>query len=343
MQSPLAKNPSPRLLGHAVQVYARFGIVSFWECDLLCAFAFIVLGAWRIIAFVSISPGAQPGPSGSLPDDGKKEAIMHDALKRHALMLLVVLAGATLLSCSLTSRLLSPQEGVEEQGGQEAPGETPAGKEQPTSPLPSVYPSSESDLASLLQAGQIELEQIEANMAEIQGPVLSVTLANPGDEEVEVVIPCGLIFEPDEDLSVQKMMVIQELSASIAPHDQVTLEPYVICIESDQSGPSEGVTYIVGHMAEGDLLQLAQCVCQQTLEDEFDPFSTLGLQFAVWITADGMNFDEFVEDIGQAQGALGQMFGQELGGQLGEGLQQMLSIIEAPAQDWLDRCEMQSP
>jgi hypothetical protein len=98
-------------------------------------------------------------------------------------------------------------------------------------------------------------------------------------------------------------------------------------------------------MATGDLLKLAQCICNETLADiEVDPtafFDQFGLQFAIWTVSDGLSFDEMFEDMEEAEGALGQIGTVDFG----EGLEDLLggitSILQAGGQEWLEKCDIE--
>lgn len=179
--------------------------------------------------------------------------------------------------------------------------------------------------------GGLEPGSISATGDGIQGPVMTVQVTNPQPTDVTVTFSCGLIFQPD-DSGEQRMMVLQESSASVPAGGETTLAPYVICIDLDQSAPGAGSSYSLGGMAEGQLLQLAQCLCQENLQTNIDPFGDLGIQFAVWETSSGQTLSEILSG-GTSGGALGDLLGPDAAG--------MLGMLEAPAQTWLDRCNIQ--
>jgi hypothetical protein len=179
---------------------------------------------------------------------------------------------------------------------------------------------------------------IEANAdGETQGPILTVQLTNPENQEVLIEIPCGLIFAPETAADEQRLMSIQPASAVVPGGGTSQIEPYVICIDASRAAPSLGTTYEVGEMASGDLLKLAECVCQEDLSasDEMDlGFGSVGVQFAVWAVSSDMNFEEMLADEGGGEGALDDVLGEQ-GGEL---LGLMQDLLLAPAQEWLDRC-----
>jgi hypothetical protein len=178
--------------------------------------------------------------------------------------------------------------------------------------------------------GDLEPGGIFATGEGIQGPVMTVQVANPRDTEVMASLSCGFIFAPDDN-SEQRMMVIQQSSTPVPAGGEVTLTPYVICIDAHQGAPGGDSSYSLGGMAEGQLLQLAQCICQENLEANIDPMADLGLQFAVWMTSSGQPFEEMMTG-GMAGGALGDLLGPEA--------TQILGVLQAPADAWLQRCNI---
>jgi hypothetical protein len=97
-------------------------------------------------------------------------------------------------------------------------------------------------------------------------------------------------------------------------------------------------------MASDDLLKLAECICSEELDIELDPFSTLGVQFAVWMVSDDVSLEEMFAGIDDAEGALGEVFGGEFGDLIGEEMggmmEMMVSFLQEPAEDWLNRCDI---
>ncbi len=189
-----------------------------------------------------------------------------------------------------------------------------------------------SDLAGQIAAGRVAALDIHATGEDIQGPVMVVQVANLQEEEVTVTLPCGLLFMP-QDEGEQRMMIIQEASATLGLGEQTTLTPYVICVDSGRSAPGESSAYALGSMATGDVLTMAQCLCQQDLEAMLDPMAPLAIQLAVWMASEGKSFSEMLEE-DTGEGAMGSL----LGGESAQMLQGVLDVIEGPAQAWLDRC-----
>ena len=197
-----------------------------------------------------------------------------------------------------------------------------------------------------LQLGDAVLDDvISTSDGETAGRILRVQISNPKTDELLVTIPCGLIFNPPPGSDEQRLMVIQQASASLPPGESADLTPSVICIDSSSAVPATGSSYQIGVMATGELLKLAQCMCNETLADiEDDPLAfpdQLGLQFAVWTVSDELSFDEIFEEMEEAEGALG-----EIGtGEYAEGLEELLGgimgMFQDAGQEWLEKCDIE--
>jgi hypothetical protein len=197
-----------------------------------------------------------------------------------------------------------------------------------------------------VQFGEAMIEHVESiSEDETSGWILTVHATNPTSDEIVVTIPCGLIFEPGPESDEQRLMVIQEASATLLPGEKATLTPYVVCIDSSNAIPGTGSTYHIGVMATGDLLKLAQCVCNETLADyEMDPMAFMdqfGLQFAVWSVSDELSFEEMFEDMEEAEGALGEIGAEDLSEELGGILGGMTEMFQGFGQEWLEKCQIE--
>lgn len=269
--------------------------------------------------------------------------------RRQVLRLVVPILSLTVLACTCTA-LGSPgqllegllSEEVEQvvQGAQATLTQA-AEQDEPRATEtrePSDAGSGATASAGLLAGGSVDVPAIEANSdGEIQGPILTVQLTNPESNEVVVEVPCGLIFQPETADDEQRLMSIQPASASLAGGGTGQVEPYVICIDADRAAPSLGTTYEVGEMASGDLLKLAECLCQQDLEASAETdlgMGQMGVQFAVWAVSSGTSVEEMFGQGEEMEGALGDVLGEEGENFLGF----MQELIVQPAQDWLDRC-----
>lgn len=205
-------------------------------------------------------------------------------------------------------------------------------------PEPSPQAETAPGLPGLLAAGRVASEGVEANSeGQIQGPILTVQLTNPESEEVVVEVPCGLIFRPETAEDEQRLMSIQPASTTLSGDGSAQVEPYVICIDADRAAPSLGTAYEVGEMASGDLLKLAECLCEEELAGSTFGMEQMGVQFAVWSVSSGMSMEEMLTGGGEGEGALGEFLGEE-----GEELFGMMQeMFVAPAQEILERCDIE--
>ena len=233
--------------------------------------------------------------------------------RRFLLFLIVGLFTTTACTCSLLSSL--PQiiskgdellEEIPVEIDELMPDATIEVDAQPGGPIATVPEGASGDesLPGLIASGRIDLEGIVATEENTIGPVLEVKVRNPTDDELVIIIPCGLIFSPS-DSSEQRLMTIQQTSLTLGPGEQGTMVAYVACIDGDRGIPSQGASYSVGAMADESLLVLAECLCNEPLAEQADPSAEIGVQFAVWMTAGGQDMDEFIADMESNEGAMG--------------------------------------
>jgi hypothetical protein len=242
------------------------------------------------------------------------------------LVVLLILAVVVLflISCSLVSDLRLPGigGGVEE-GATEPPG------------VSGDVGESGTDLQGRIDNGDLVWVGAEASGEGPTGPVISVRISNPGDEDLEMVIPCGSVLIP-ADSGDQVMMVVQADPVTVPAGEEIAVAPYVVCIDASAAIPGDGSAYTLGSLTEGNLLRLAQCVCEEDLEQGWDPLGGMGVQFAAWMTAEGSTLTEALEQGGE-EGAMGEF----LGGEFGELMADMLGTLEQPALEVLDRCDIE--
>lgn len=233
-----------------------------------------------------------------------------------------------------SEELLEAMETVESFGGTDGT-ESSAGAT--STPRSGSAVSAGNPLPALIDQGLVEVESVQSNEGgQTQGPILTVQLTNLESGEVVVDVPCGLIFHPGSEED-QRMMVIQPASGELSASGTTQISPYVICIDSGKDAPDLNAIYQVGVMAEGDLLKIAQCICQEELSDDLDAqagFDQFGIQFAVWAVSDGEPLMSFTGEGMPEGGAADDLFGEEFGDMFAE----LEQLFLAPAQEWLDRC-----
>jgi hypothetical protein len=213
-------------------------------------------------------------------------------------------------------------------------------------PEQDLEPSTEAGVQGPVQIGDALIEHVESiSEDETSGQILTVQVTNPTTDEIVVTIPCGLIFNPGPESDEQRLMVIQEASTSLQPDEEATLTPYVVCIDSSNAVPESGSTYHIGVMATGDLLKLAECICNETLVDiEMDPLAFMdqfGLQFAVWTVTDGLSFEEMFEGMEEAGGALGEIGAEDFTEEMEELFGGVMEMFQGVGQDWLEKCQIE--
>ena len=189
------------------------------------------------------------------------------------------------------------------------------------------------EVLDLIDRGDVEVEEILNTGGEFGtiGEIFSVAVRNTSSDVLEVEIPCGLVFTPDNN-SLQPMMVIQKESGSVDPGETLNLSPYVVCIDADTEVPEAGDNYSIGDMEEGDLLSFAECLC----EDPDTITDPLGVQFAVWMVSEDIDPGDLSDDDGEG-------FQTLFDGNIPD---EMRGMIDSPlgqsgngsSQDWLARC-----
>ena len=104
-----------------------------------------------------------------------------------------------------------------------------------------------------------------------------VKLTNKSKEKLQIVIPCGLVFTPEEK-KFQKMIVVKSSNYTLLPLDTFDINLYVACIDMLNDQPDKGDKYSVGYMHNGKLRNFIDCLCG-IKNVEKDP---MGAQFAIW-------------------------------------------------------------
>lgn len=217
------------------------------------------------------------------------------------------------------------------EGDREPTEEPPEPEGEPDTPPGEVAPG----LPTQVDEGRLDLQGVVATAEDTLGRVLLVRVTNPSSGEEIATIPCGLVFQPSEEDS-QRLMVIQEDSVSLPAGGEGELTPFVICIDSSKAAPVEGGTYSLGSLVSGDLLRFAECLCEQDLDSE-DFMELFGLQMAIWMVSDSSTFDSMMEGSEGAEGALGDLLGEE-GAEILEG---MMDMMMGPASSWLELCDIE--
>jgi hypothetical protein len=150
------------------------------------------------------------------------------------------------------------------------------------------------------------------------------------------LIPCGFAFS-SENASDQRMMVVQPGSATVPAGGEITLTAFVTRVDRNNSAPSSGAGYSLGSMGSGDVVRLAPWACQRDLGGGEDPLAGAGLMLAGWSIRNGRAFANLLDE--EAVGAMRQVLGRDTG----QDLSARLESFAGPAQEWFDRCGIESP
>lgn len=178
------------------------------------------------------------------------------------------------------------------------------------------------NLTNLIEEEKITIDSVQGSESNpgFTGSVLEIEIRNNSDESLEFTIPCGLIFVPADD-STQNMMVVQPSVVLLQPAETVIVQPFVVCINSDKAVPTPDDTFTVGTLADGKLLQLAGCFCQEDLQTNGDFQELLSIQYATWAVA-----DETLEGDYQSMWEFLEQYSEEIPG-LSESLQELMQNI----------------
>jgi hypothetical protein len=195
------------------------------------------------------------------------------------------------------------------------------------------------ELQTVLQPqGPVTVQNMLVLNSDPFGNILQMEFVNTGDQDLNISIPCGQVFEPSGESQEQALMVIQNTEFRLPAGETQTVSPYLACVNSDKSIPSQGASYQIGTMVDGNLLSLAECICSREMVNEGDDFNNLTLQFAVWMVADGVSFKDMLAQSGNS-GALNQF----TGGETGQAVSAFTDTIAVPAMDVIRSCDIAIP
>jgi hypothetical protein len=201
-------------------------------------------------------------------------------------------------------------------------------------------PQGSTDIQDLVAANTLSMS-IEATSDEglTAGPIMLAKVQNNSDQPVEFTIPCGLTLPPIQEVDVQVMMVIGEVTGYIEPSDFIEIELTVVCIDATVMAPAQGDGYTIGTLVGGQMLKMAECLCQEPLSTDAEDY--LGVQFATWMVSEGDDFS----DLGQySDGALADLLSEEAP-EMGEDLQEMfdlyMQIMGTNAEAILEKCDIE--
>jgi len=162
-----------------------------------------------------------------------------------------------------------------------------------------------------------------------------IELYNNTENELEIEIPCGLVFiSAEEDTS--RMMVVQPSLINMSKGKTDIIKPFVLSIDALKALPAPEKTYRVEELEGGKQLQFAECLCKKDLPAETETQELISLQLAAWmVDSEGVfttlpdNLNNLLKDItGLPISIPG----------LDETMQDLAGSLAPNAQGWLDRC-----
>jgi len=191
------------------------------------------------------------------------------------------------------------------------------------------------EFGRLLASGDLFIGDNKANAdQETVGQILTLHFVNQSKGDIQVALPCGLVFVPDDE-NQQPLMLVQPLEVNLAAGEEADLQPYVVCADLGTAAPDVGSGYSIGYLEDGKLLQFAQCVCGEEISSDLGSLDSVGIQFATWsISVDGdmLSLFEGVED----DSVLNEMTGGMLPEEFVEYFSGILEVFGS--EEWLTKC-----
>jgi len=142
------------------------------------------------------------------------------------------------------------------------------------------------ELGPALTQKKVQAEIVSnGTSAHYQNPVL-LTLRNTSGSSLEVNIPAGTLFEP-EDTTYQGYMSNRDMLVQLAPGESKPVAVSAMCIHAQRGSPFSTAPYRYAGKATGKMLQVAELVRDMGL------YESITGQQAVWAVSD----NEPLEDI----------------------------------------------
>lgn len=107
---------------------------------------------------------------------------------------------------------------------------------------------------------------------------LKLKLTNISSNNVNIEIPAGFIFTPD-DSTYQEIVVTEQMLATLSPGMSKEISLHGMCIEPSDHAPNSNSTFIPDRMGDAKLVKLAQFI-------EKNQYYTGTAQQAVWALVD---------------------------------------------------------
>ena len=110
-------------------------------------------------------------------------------------------------------------------------------------------------------------------------------IQNVSGSDISVVIRAGQLLTPT-NTAQQQLMVAEDVTPTIKANQSVSGKLWAYCTELTKHAPDKDTTFLVGDMASGNLLKVAQQINKRKFEGD------LGAQLAVWRITDNATQEE---------------------------------------------------
>ena len=205
---------------------------------------------------------------------------------------------------------------------------------------PQVELDAESNsLLNLVESGKVRVVSIRgaSGLNVLTGRSIELEVFNTTEQDLEVEIPCGLVFIPDTEGS-SRMMVVQRSVISLTKGNMKSIRLYVLSIDALLKLPSADKTYRVEALEAGKSLDFANCLCQADLPAETDTNELINLQLAAWMVSSDQLISEIPENLNDMVAEITGLPINFPG--MDKAIQDMAQTVIPGANAWLDRCEI---
>jgi hypothetical protein len=124
------------------------------------------------------------------------------------------------------------------------------------------------------------------NSVHYEKPIMA-QLQNESNKTVTIRIPAGLVFTADDD-GDQNIVVMQDMMATLSPHQKKTLPLSGNCMEASDNAGDEGSTYSLKGKADANLYKTVQYLKTNKI------CPSLG-QKAIWCITDGEDLESIFD------------------------------------------------
>lgn len=135
---------------------------------------------------------------------------------------------------------------------------------------------------------EIEIRGITPDFVQ---PMLQVTLTNKTDQELNMVIPLGLILNSSRPDSYASLLVSQPASIKLPPKGKNSVELHALSLDIERSFPFPEITFQTDSISTDSVLL-------QILTRISGPEEELSAQVALWMHRNGLTFEQIQNKLG---------------------------------------------